>query len=306
MCSLPARILDDDVSALDRLRDVLIAGRNADGGWGYFPGKRTRLEPTCWAILALQLTDPSLVDIGPLSAWPRVEGLLPDGRDGQVNYAFNGLALLAQLALRQGGADTLRLRALADGLIACKGLSLPSSPFSRQNNALQAWPWRFGTFSWVEPSAWCLLALKKAAAARVIEPALQRTDEAERLLVDRACRGGGWNYGNPEIFGSDLRPYVPTTALALLAMQDRQDEPTVTQGVTALYERRLSEPSGMALSLALLALRVLNRPAHDVEARLIRQTPATLSLGNHVPVAMALYALAGPHDATFRLSPHVG
>ena len=31
----------------------------------------------------------------------------------------------------------------------------------RQDGSLQAWSWVDGTFSWVEPTAWCLLLLKK-------------------------------------------------------------------------------------------------------------------------------------------------
>src|ERR1700683_770664 len=32
---------------------MLEAAQNADGGWGYFPGKQSWLEPTVYALLAL-------------------------------------------------------------------------------------------------------------------------------------------------------------------------------------------------------------------------------------------------------------
>src|SRR5438105_856772 len=41
----------------DRLTDMrraLLSAVNADGGWGYYPGHASRLEPTCWALLALR------------------------------------------------------------------------------------------------------------------------------------------------------------------------------------------------------------------------------------------------------------
>ncbi len=44
----------------DRLIDMrraLLSAANADGGWGYYPGKASRLEPTCWALLALLPSD---------------------------------------------------------------------------------------------------------------------------------------------------------------------------------------------------------------------------------------------------------
>ena len=35
------------------LQHQLLETRNGDGGWGYEPGRTSRLEPTCWALLAL-------------------------------------------------------------------------------------------------------------------------------------------------------------------------------------------------------------------------------------------------------------
>ena len=35
------------------LRTALLSGRNQDGGWPYYAGKTSRLEPTCAAFLAL-------------------------------------------------------------------------------------------------------------------------------------------------------------------------------------------------------------------------------------------------------------
>src|SRR6266851_2250761 len=40
-------------SALSSRRDFLRQTQNADGGWGYFPGKHSWLEPTLYATLAL-------------------------------------------------------------------------------------------------------------------------------------------------------------------------------------------------------------------------------------------------------------
>ena len=40
-------------SKTSELANVLCRGRNADGGWGYYPGKVSRIEPTCWIALSL-------------------------------------------------------------------------------------------------------------------------------------------------------------------------------------------------------------------------------------------------------------
>jgi hypothetical protein len=41
---------------------------------------------------------------------------------------------------------------------------------------------------------------------------------SERMLLDRRCRDGGWNYGNRRVLGADLPSYPETTALALMAL----------------------------------------------------------------------------------------
>src|SRR5262245_59995163 len=70
-------------SVIASLRDQLQKARNRDGGWGYYPGKSSRIEPTCWGLLALQ--EPQDVSgraggaAGFLLAQRRVGGLLIDG-----------------------------------------------------------------------------------------------------------------------------------------------------------------------------------------------------------------------------------
>ena len=220
------------------LTDLLIAGRNGDGGWGYYQRKTSRLEPTCWAVLALTAIghDGAPAAGAVLAHWPVRDGLLLEHAGGEPNYAFHALALLAlhaaALEHRSGNG------ALLDGLQRVKGIAAEPSPFNRQDNSIQAWSWIDDTFSWVEPTAWCLLALKTCAQPWHARLDAGRLRDAERLLVDRSCRGGGWNYGNSNMLGKELVPYVPTTAVALLALRDRGNEPVVTEGL-AFLERLL-------------------------------------------------------------------
>ena len=93
----------------------------------------------------------------------------------------------------------------------------PEHPAIRQDPDLQGWSWTDGTFSWVEPTAWCMLAVKKLARDDA-GSARARIDEAEKVLADRACEGGGWNTGNPEVYGQALPAYVPPTAVGVLAL----------------------------------------------------------------------------------------
>ena len=266
------------------LQRRLLDGRNADGGWGYYAAKASRLEPTCWALLALRSADPSV-----LARWPSADGRLLERSGGEVNYAFHALALLTLTA--RGAQHTAGTARLAEALQNAKGLAIKDSTINRQDNKLQGWSWIDGTFSWVEPTAWGLLALRKlAATGHHVERA--RMDDAEAVLVDRCCENGGWNYGNSNMLGKELRPYVPTTAIALMALQKPQKERSiavVSKSLDYLQRAAASEPSGMAIALASLALRVHARPSDA--APLAGQISRTVELGNQLGMSMSLLAL---------------
>ena len=275
----------------DELRQFLSANRNADGGWAYHPGKASRLEPTCWALLALNLTG----EAGVLEEWPSSDGLLLERRGGSANYAYHAVALLAMRAL--GARHTAGRAMLVDALQRVRGEALPQSTINRQDNALQGWSWIAGTFSWVEPTAWCLLALKLWRQAGTSVDA-DRIHVGERLLIDRCSRTGGWNYGNSNMLGQELKSFVPTTAAGLLAMQDRAELPEIQRSVEFLERHGTDERAGVSLALALLALRAFRRPDGAVRDALLQQIPTTLAFGNQMAAALTLFALGeGWRDA---------
>ena len=280
--------------ALAALEAFLVRGRNAEGGWAYHPGKAARLEPTCWALLALGAR---AADRPVLAQWPAADGMLLERRGGTPNYAFHALALLAMRAL--GAPPAGGVRPLLAALQAVKGDAIPDAAANRQDNSLQGWSWIGDTFSWVEPTAWALLALKHWARTPGITVDPARIDVAERLLVDRCCAGGGWNYGNANVLGQDLKAFVPTTAIALLALQDRRTLPAVLRSLDYLERAATLERSGVALSLALIALTAFGRAAAPVREALVAQVPTTIEFGNQMAAAMALYALGsqGSHGA---------
>jgi len=281
------------------LQRWLLKGRNADGGWGYYPGKATRLEPTCWTMLALKGVVPDSDLVRVLAGWPIRNGLLAERAGGDPNYAFHALGLLV---LRAFGAEHASgNRPLLTALEDVKGVRLDSrNTRNRQNDVMQGWSWVPATFSWVEPTAWALLTLKKYGQRGERDSA--RIAEAETLLLDRACVRGGWNYGNSNMLGHELHPYVPTTALAVLALQGRDAEPAVQRGLEFLEQESVSEPSGFAMGLAAIALRAMNRSSSAPLERLVRQAPMTCTLGNQLGVAVSVYALRTDHgDAAFRI-----
>jgi len=283
------------------LSQALAESRRRDGAWGYYPGRAGRLESTCWALLALARHRGATVDIAPLRGWPAQKGWLIDVPGAPVNVAFNALAAVVLLQHPDGRPLAAPI---VSNLVSTQGMALPQSDAIRQDNSLQAWPWIDETFSWVEPTAWSLLALKSARRQGIGQSSAidVRISAGERLLVDRASRRGGWNYGNSNVYGQELWPYVPTTALALMAMQDRRAEAVVRAALQSLQKDSETERSAFALALAAICLRVYGVTASAIESALVDYLELSRSIGNLVGLAMGLYALSGAHDVDgFRL-----
>ena len=271
------------VAALSRLR-------NGDGGWPYYAGRKSRLEPTCWALLATGVA----VETTPLSQWMNPAGLLAEPSTGQTNYAFNGLAALA---LSASSTDSPTSQRIVAALSDRRSERIPPSPNTRQDNTLQGWPWSDGTFSWIEPTAWCLLATKRFRTISL--PLSPRISSAEALLRDRVCPGGGWNYGNAEVYGQGLPAHVPTTALALMALQDRTVEPIVRESASLLERQAPIEGSTTALALSILALATIGRPAPTLAQLLAARHGESETFGNAAAIGMAVHAL----DCSIRSTP---
>jgi hypothetical protein len=282
------------------LREVLLAARNPDGGWPYYPKHDSRLEPTAWALLAIARDAGRPPDLDVITRWPRKDGWLVDGPAGApVNFAFNAMAALA--CAERPDAKTF-VTDLARLLVQARGITLEQNDVQRQDNSLQAWPWIDQTFSWVEPTAWCMLLLKKIRA-RAIEGAGDRITVAEKLIRDRVCHDGGWNYGGSNVYGQELYAYVPTTAIGLLAMQDRRDDPVVVKSLEFLKANAHTEPTTEALGLTMICFSIYGVPTEAIRKQLAPATEISLTREHILGLAMALYAVGdGTHGmAAFKV-----
>jgi len=145
----------------------------------------------------------------------------------------------------------------------------PSKPQKETplNSQLRGWPWISDTFSWVEPTSYAVLALKLSGHGD--HP---RVAEAERLLLDRACVGGGWNYGNRIVFGRELIPFLPTTALAALALQRvPAATPMIDQSLGVLRREVSQHQSTLTLALTILCLNAFDQPTETLATALARR-----------------------------------
>jgi hypothetical protein len=294
-----SRLSPDRAAVLASLRRALAAARNPDGGWSYRTGAASRLEPTCWALVALGGTGDEAARAF-LARCQRPDGWLVEQDGWPINIGFNAMA--AAIAPDTALEAAARVRLLA-ALERSHGIAIPPSAEIAQDNSLQGWSWNDATFSWVEPTAWALLAFKRARRTGTSEAAaVARIADGERLLVDRCCREGGWNFGNANVMRQDLRPYVPTTALALMAMQDRRGSAEVDRSIAFLQTHATAEASANALGLARIALDTLGLDAGAVDDALVAETPRALAFGSLHTLAVALCALSRTgRDNVFRL-----
>lgn len=262
-------------TAHERLCVELESRRNADGGWGAGAGLESNAETTALACLALAGRSAAPDETGerwladrqqsngswsyraatPAATWPTpivLLALLGRGQDRAVDAGFEWLVGLT------GTGVSWRLR-LREFLMGRQIVELDST--------LDGWPWVPGTFAWVEPTSWALLALKARWPERPPRPVQRRIREGERMIADRACVDGGWNYGNKRVLGSDLPAFPDTTALALLGLRGART-PVVESGFRALDALLDAHASRLSLSLAVLSRRTWRRDWAGVRDRL--------------------------------------
>src|SRR5581483_17514 len=234
--------------------DALAALALPDGGWGYAPDQGAHLEPTCLALLALSREPEgfkTVIDGGRafLRRCAAGDGTyrLERGREEAVWPSSMVLFTLATL-----GAPADELKRPAAVLLGLQGKHTHDDNDEEVHDidlSIIGWPWADGNFSWVEPTAWACIALRRAGFGEH-----ERVKEGIKLLIDRAHDEGGINYGNRRILGRILEPIPGPTALMLLAVQGAVEHPRVDAAVAYLADKALAGDDLEHLGWAKLAL----------------------------------------------------
>jgi hypothetical protein len=319
--SLPFTASPENGSArvpLSALLAHLHRAQHPDGGWPFHAGGRSRVEPTCWALLVFANSS--------ASAQPNIAGglhflrsqQLPDGSWPSADGISSGgwVTSLAALTLAQFPACEKSVH------VALEWLSddyprdssrwqkfLKSFGTAKQhvshNDEFRGWGWTPRTSSWVEPTAFALLAF---AAVRAKTPAVgpgsasepgilaelarqisDRRALAIGLLYDRMCAGGGWNCGNPRVYGVDGESLILPTCWALLALRTAPEHPNRTLSLSWLQKSFATIASAASLAVAQLTLENYDLPVPSAPRQLTDFSAAELSeQGTHVASWAAL------------------
>ncbi|MGB7875111.1 MAG: hypothetical protein WBL25_12065 [Anaerolineales bacterium] len=252
--------------AIQAAQNFLIQSRISGSGWGYrSDAPQAFPEPTCYSLLALTDTSFSPTEsIDWLSGLVNLNGQLYLPNDDSPNWGTSHLIItLSRLNLLP---DVLQVS--IDWLLEWKSQYIETTEVITLDVTLIGWPWISDTFSWVQPTSYAIFALKLVGLKKH-----DRVKEAEALLFDRMCQGGGWNFGNPIILNRSIDPSLSETAIALFALQDVSDAADeIDKGLTLLEEELPNYPTALALSLGILCLQLYDRPIERfVDLLLARQ-----------------------------------
>ena len=272
----------------------------SSGGWASGNSRRAGIETTCYALMALH-DRPSLVrdhavDLllrtqNPDGSWPAFEGDDPEGC---------WTTALTSIALRFIGAPSGPIEKSIRWLLNNQGREghwFWKWKFRTVDRAVQfnpdkyGWPWFPGTVSWVIPTALSVIALELSTPCCWTEPIVNRIQLGTEMLRDRACPQSGWNAGNGIVFGSALRPHIDTTAIALLALTNGNDD-AVVQGLNWLRQACVDCSSAYSLAWSAITFTLhRDRALNHCIVGLTRALSFTGTIFNIETLSLAAIAL---------------
>ena len=248
----------------------LIDRQLPEGGWPFTTvTTQWAVEPTALALLALPSNSVRERDAAirfllrtqnPNGSWPAFSG---DDAEG------SGLTGLVLYALDRCCAQGMVTNRAVHWLLESRGWEshwLWKWKFRTSDRHVRfdpdkfGWPWMPETVSWVVPTAYSLLTLKRARAISQQDLVQLRIRRGVEMLYDRICPEGGWNAGNGVVYGFPLAPHADATALALLSLASEPPNNFITASVDWLERRAETCFAPWSLAWTILALDAFGRP----------------------------------------------
>ncbi len=263
----------------------------AAGGFANTDNGDYRTDATAWAILALSACglDPEIISRARsrLAAGQPADGRVCISPSHQEVYWPTPLAILAW---SQSPPHQDSLARAVDFLLDHSGMTVQEQEKSPEasDSSLKGWPWVAGTYSWIDPTALGMIALK--VAGRSNHP---RTAEATRLLLNRQLPHGGWNYGNTILFGKELRPMPENTGLALDALKSLTARPNLERSLDYLKEVVGNLRTPLALSWGILGLGAWGERPGAAAGWLAECWGRQARFGGYDTASLSLFILAG-------------
>jgi hypothetical protein len=300
---------------IDAAINLLLGAQNEDGGWGAEKGKRSNTESTSFALMALKSLHDKPFDrqmaagLNWLVRYQRDDGSWSLNEETSKQGSWTTpIAVLALLSFQD---QSQRISRAVKWILAQEGMKPGwfASLLFRLSLArktveldpyLNGWPWTPGAFSWVEPTSYCLMALKKSRPLVAGTNVEARIQQGEALLYDRMCESGGWNYGNSKVLGEALWPYPDVTAVALIALRDRAANEANQRSLLALQGMMRESASGIALGWGILCVKLYDEDTRRWEKILLANFQKTRFLGETKAVALAVLA-SGEGASLFRV-----
>lgn len=299
---------------IEGLIDRLLGAQNEDGGWGAVKGKRSNTESTSFALMALKSLEKQVFNRQTTAG---LKWLLQHQKEDGSWYLNDAskqsswttpIAVLALLSFRDETQQALKAakwiltqEGRKPGWVASLLVRLSIiKKMTELDPFLSGWSWTAEAFSWVEPTSYSLMALKKLRRSLAETNCEERIRQGEMLVYDRMCENGGWNYGNSRVLGETLWPYPDVTAVALIALQDRAPTPANQTSLRALERMMREAPSGTSLGWGILCLTLYNRDLEEWKKMLMNSFEKTRFLGETRALALGLLAF-GSGASLFRI-----
>lgn len=289
---------------------LLLSSQNSDGGWGATQGKRSNTENTAIAVAALTaLPERSAAEgVSRGTHWllqhQNQDGSWPLNDAAKEGSWTSGLAIIAlsafpehQESVRRAARWLLLQEGSKPGLLARIILFVTGkSNINDLNNDLIGWSWVPNSFSWVEPTSYALIALKKARPLVSESNVIERINRGEAVIYDRMCKEGGWNYGNSKVLDYALWPYPDITAVALIALQDHSGATANQTSLASLRKTARETDSGLALSWGTICLDLYGQKTDEWKALIAKRFEKTRFLGETKTLALSIIALNGSNN----------